>query len=99
MGWCKYNRQDERKRKAKNSIHKRNASKPIYCIELNKFYHDAGLFSEIYSKESGQEFPYWGRIRCVSRGKKKSCNNLHFSYISREEFNRIKSESPEKVVA
>ena len=97
LGWCKYNRQDERKRKAKNSIHKRNASKPIYCIELNKFYHDAGLFSEIYSKESGQEFPYWS-VSDACRGKKKSCNNLHFSYISREEFNRIKSESPEKVV-
>ena len=96
LGWCKYNRQDERKRKAKNSIHKRNASKPIYCIELNKFYHDAGLFSEIYSKESGQEFPYWS-VSDACRGKKKSCNNLHFSYISREEFNRIKSESPEKL--
>lgn len=97
LGWCKYNRQDERKRKAKNSIHKRNDAKPVYCIELDKFYHDAGLFAQIYSEESGQEFPYWA-VSDACRGKKKSCNNLHFSYVSREEFNRIKSESPEKAV-
>lgn len=97
LGWCKYNRQDERKRKAKNSIHKRNASKPLYCVELDKYYHDAGLFVEVYSNETGQELQYWA-VSEACRGKKKSYNNLHFSYISREEFNRIKSESPEKAV-
>lgn len=97
LGWCKYNRQDERKRKAKNSIHKRNDAKPIHCVELDKFYHDAGLFVHIYSEESGQEFPYWA-VSDACRGKRESCNNLHFSYISREEFNHIKSESPEKAV-
>ena len=97
LGWCKYNRQDERKRKAKNSIHKRNASKPLYCVELDKYYHDAGLFVEVYSNETGQELQYWA-VSEACRGKKKSYNNLHFSYISREEFNHIKSKSPEKSV-
>ena len=97
LGWCKYNRQDERKRKAKNSIHKRNASKPLYCVELDKYYHDAGLFVEVYSNETGQELQYWA-VSEACRGKKKSYNNLHFSYISREEFNYIKSKSPEKSV-
>ena len=97
LGWCKYNRLDEKDRKVKNSIHKRNDAKPLYCIELDKYYHDAGLFAEVYSEESGQEFPYWA-VSGACRGKKKSCNDLHFSYISREEFNRIKSESPEKAV-
>lgn len=97
LGWCEYNRQMERCRKGIKSIHKRNDAKPIYCIELNKYYHDAGLFTEVYSKESGQEFKYWA-VSDVCRGKKKIYNNLHFSYVSRKEFNRIKSESPEKAV-
>ena len=97
LGWCRYNRRDERTRKDKNSIHKRNNAKPLYCVDLNKYYHDAGLFAEIYSEESGKEFSYWSILR-VCNGQLESYNNLHFRFISREDFNKIKSESPEKVV-
>ena len=97
LGWCKYNRQDEKDRKVKNSIHKRNDAKPLYCSELDIYYHDAGLFAEVYSEESGQEFPYWA-VSDTRHKKKKSCNDFHFTYVRREEFNKVKSESPEKVV-
>ena len=72
-------------------------SKPIKCIDFDKYYHDAKVFISSYFQEYGEMVDY-NSILDTCHGKYKQAHNLHFQFISREEFNKIKSESPEKVV-
>lgn len=98
LGWCEYDSSTEKARRAKFLIHKRNDAKPIHCIELDKYYHDTGLFIDCFNLENSNiNFRYWSILR-VCHGQLESYNNFHFRFISREYFNKMKSESPEKVV-
>ena len=97
LGWCEYNPTNEVIRKAKNMKGRSQTAKPIKCIDFDKYYHDAKVFISSYFQEYGEMVDY-NSILDTCHGKYKQAHNLHFQFISREEFNKIKSESPEKVV-
>ena len=96
LGWCEYDPSSENVRKSHSTKGKSKRSIPITCIELNKYYRDTETFIEERS-HVGEKYTA-SCILDVCRGKQSHHHNFHFEFISKEEFNRIKSESPEKAV-
>lgn len=96
LGWCEYDPSIEGIRRS--HLFKGNSSRsiPIYCVEFDKYYRDTESFIEERS-HLGEKYTS-SCILNVCRGKQSQHHHLHFRFISKEEFNRIKSESPEKVV-
>ena len=96
LGWCNYNPSEEGIRKSRSTKGNSKRSMPITCIEFNKCYRDTETF--IQERSSIGEKYIASCILDVCRGKQSHHHHLHFQFISKEEFNRIKSESPEKAV-
>lgn len=96
QGWCIYDSTTENVRKSRSMKGRSKRSIPIKCIELDKYYRDSETFIE---ERSHMGEHYTGScILDVCRGKQSHHHHLHFQFISKEEFNQIKSESPEKAV-
>lgn len=76
-------------KKAKSKIHNRYY-KPIKCVETNQIF--AGIcICEQYSEDLFGNRITQSLICSVLKGYHKSTFGLHFQYITREEFNQIKS--------
>ena len=92
-GFCDYNGKEENKR-ANREPSKDSNHKPLICMETNEVFRSSRYFVDDYLIKHGVKLQ--GRnIRSVCNGKRNHVNNLHFQYITREEFNTIKSQSPE----
>ena len=96
FGWCSYQMFDDLKmlREQNKTV---SCEIPIHCISTNKYYRSANLFASEYEKEYGKHLQA-RNIRSVCQGKRNHVNNLKFEYITQEEFNNIKLETPELVV-
>lgn len=96
FGWCSYQMFDDLKmlREQNKTV---SCEIPIHCTSTNKYYRSANLFVSEYEKEYGKHLQA-RNIRSVCQGKRNHVNNLKFEYITQEEFNNIKLETPELVV-
>jgi predicted transcriptional regulator len=96
LGWCDYKKYDDLKLKRKQGKIITN-QRPIHCISDGKYYRGSREFVEVYEKEYGKRLNS-RNIRHVCEGKRNHVNNLKFEYITQEEFNNIKSTTPELVI-
>lgn len=96
LGWCNYDRYDDLKTKRDNGFMLTN-QRPIHCISNGKYYRGSREFVEEYEKEYGKKLDA-RNIRHVCEGKRNHVNNLKFEYITQEEFNNIKSTTPDLVI-
>lgn len=71
----------------------RNA-KPILCIETSQVFSSITICSKLAAGLYGHKLTNVSLYR-VLVGKQESTHHLHFQYITREEFNTIKQQSPE----
>lgn len=69
-------------------------AKPIHCLTDGKYYRNGKVFVEEYEREFGKHLQE-RNIRSVCEGKRNHVNNLKFEYITQEEFNNIKSKTPD----
>ena len=97
LGWCEYDPSSENVRKSRSINGKNPRSMPIKCIDIDKYFRDAKACVSSYLHDYGEKLNYT-TILSVCHGKQKKHHNLHFQFVSKEEFNKVKSESPEKVV-
>lgn len=97
LGWCEYNPDTENVRKSRSINGRNQQSMPLQCIETNKYYRDARHFVSSYYNETGDKVNYTS-VLAVCHGKANHTHNLHFKFITQEEFNKMKSSHPEKVV-
>lgn len=86
-GWIRYgNRRQLLKKSAYNS-------KPVYCHENGEYYRNAFTACEhIFGNATEGSAK---RLKVCIRGN-TLYKNYSFSFVTQEEFNRVKSESPEK---
>lgn len=84
LGWCNYKVNDDRK------LPNRKNQKPIFCITDGYYYDCAKSIAEKYSIHS----------ELIKRSivNKTTYKNMKFEYITQEQFNKHKMESPTKVV-
>lgn len=91
LGWCDYDVNNFRR----NNIYKNdtvNTSKPIKCIENNKYFKSAGLCSRKSKEAFGMQLNECS-IRSVLKGEYQHHRGYHFIYISKEEFNEAISNN------
>lgn len=92
LNWCNYDKEIAEKQRIKN--HNNITGKP--CVAINNNKDIIGYFSSVSecSRYLSQLYKikfYSSAISGVCRGEKSQTHNLHFQYITREEFNQIKS--------
>ncbi len=92
LGWCNYNKSIAYS-KSKKGINNYKNRIPIKCNELNIYFTCAKDFI-IWYKEKHNKNANSGCICNVCNGKSKSHLGLTFQYITKEQFNTIKSQSP-----
>lgn len=97
LGLCQYDSSNEGKRKRIVSRGNTEDSKPIECIDTGIIYHSTTLFVDEYKEINGLNID-GSNIRAVCNGKRNHVRNLHFRYITKQEFNQIKSETPHLAV-
>lgn len=95
LGYCIYNMEFHRIKALKHVQDLK--SKPIYCYELDKYYHNRRVFADSYFEDFGKRLGQ-SDIGAVCLGKKKHVNNLHFKFITRNEFNNLKETCENKTV-
>lgn len=97
VGICNYNSVDSRNNSYK--IFKKNCSdmkaKPIICNENGFVFHSSRQCEIESDKLLGRHLSS-SNIRKVLSGERHHTGSFTFSYITRSEFNRIKSKTPEK---
>lgn len=86
LGWCKYDTKNYRKRNIYNDDTV-NTSKPIKCIENNKYFKSIGLCSRKSIDAFGIQLNE-SSIRSVLQGKYSHHRNYHFEYITKQDFNK-----------
>ena len=94
LGWCNYVLNDDLKMLNELRIVQRG-QKPIFCETNGLYYRTANDAAENLSKNG---IPFHARPirKSISRGSEYK--GYRFKFITQEQFNKIKSESPEKVV-
>lgn len=97
LGLCQYDSSKEQKRKGRMLRGNTEDSRPVECIDTGIVYHSASLFSDEYKNRTGVNINV-GNIQSVCSGKRNHTRNLHFRYITKQEFNRIKLETPHLAV-
>lgn len=92
LGWCTYEKFEDmiEKRKTGNVLVN---TRPIHCLTNNRYYRSSKVFVEKYLTETGTKLCD-RNIRSVCNGKRNHVNNMKFEYITQEEFNKIKSDTP-----
>lgn len=91
-GWCDYNPTKEKVRER----HKHGtASHPIYNVTSDLYFRDS-IECQRYYSSIGIKIQY-ENIRAVCRGKRNHTGGMKFVEISHLEFNKMKSEFPDKV--
>lgn len=93
LGWCFYNPKDEMIRLKKDNL-LYNGDKPFICIETNNAYRNARICQDVINEE-GKIIVNKTTIRYACRENKQAYGCFTFRYISKEEFNNIKRDSPE----
>lgn len=96
LGWCSYELFDDLRMLREQGKVITN-QRPIHCISDGKYYRCSTEFVQEYEKEYGKHLNA-RNIRAVCEGKRNHVNNLKFKYITQEEFNNIKSVTPELVI-
>ena len=92
-GWCYYNPRDEFLRE-RYKPSRNNGETPIICIETNEVFRSSTICEKhIINIHNIKVISR--NIRSVCNGKRNMCGGLHFRHISKQEFNTIKSQSPE----
>lgn len=71
-----------------------NSGKPFKCVESNQVFGSSTYAMKI-SKDIFGYYIVNKTFNYIADGKQSNTHHLHFQYITREEFNRVKSESPE----
>lgn len=96
LGWCSYQLFDDLRmlRKQNKTV---SCEIPIHCISTNEYYRSTNLFVSTYEEKYGKHLQA-RNIRSVCQGNRNHVNNLQFEYITQEEFNNIKLETPELVI-
>lgn len=89
FGWCHYDKKEELLR-ANSKSNKECGEIPIYCSDLEMYFRSAVYFTKYYN-EKYNIYINSGCVRNCCTGKQLHTHNLHFQYITREEFNQIKS--------
>lgn len=97
LGFCEYDSSKEQQRKMHSLRGNTEDAKPIVCLDTGKYYHSTTLFVDEYYQMYGKKLS-GSNIRSVCVGKRHHVNNLHFSYITKEEFNKQKQNNPDMVV-
>ena len=97
LGLCDYDSSKERQRKMHSLRGNTEDAKPIVCLDTGKYYHSTTLFVNEYYQMYGKKLTS-SNIRSVCIGKRHHVNNLHFSFITKEEFNKQKQNNPDMVV-
>lgn len=90
LGWCHYIPGENNKRKEKHAL-----TKPVCCVEDGMYFRSSDVACDYYSTT---EHKYYGSNLRKTIRNGTTYNGLTFQYITREEFNKAKSESPDKVV-
>lgn len=71
-----------------------NSGIPFKCLETNQIFGSSTYAMKISKEVFGVSIP--NKIfNYVANGKQSHTHNLHFQYITRQEFNTIKTQSPE----
>lgn len=96
LGWCSYELFDDLRMLREQGKVITN-QRPIHCISDGKYYRCSTEFVQEYEKEYGKRLNA-RNIRAVCEGKRNYVNNLKFEYITQEEFNNIKTATPELVI-
>lgn len=96
LGWCSYEPFDDLRMLREQGKVITN-QRPVHCISDGKYYRCSTDFVNEYEKKYGKRLNA-RNIRHVCEGKRNHVNNLKFEYITQEEFNNIKSVTPELVV-
>lgn len=81
LGWTEYG-------------HSKN--RPLICTDNNLVFLSARVCAEIFEKIFNTKLNQLS-INSVARGQRKSTGGMHFQYLTRDEFARIKAESPHRV--
>ena len=86
LGWCKYDPKNYRKKNIyiNDTV---NTSKPIMCLENNKYFKSVGLCTRKSLDVFGIQLND-SSIRSVLQGKYTHHRNYHFQYITKQEFNQ-----------
>ena len=96
MNLCDYD--PEKKRidilNKNHAFNSERTSKPIMCVEDGRVYRNSRIAEEnsmeIYGKQLDRR-----NIHDVCSGRQKTTKGLYFKFISRQEFNDIKNNTPE----
>ena len=97
LGFCEYDSSKEQQRKMHSLRGNTEDARPIICLDTGKCYHSTTLFVDEYYQTNGKKLSS-KNIRSVCVGKRHHVNNLHFSFITKEEFNKQKQNNPDMVV-
>ena len=99
MNLCNYD-PEQKKIDTLNRNHAFNSertSKPIMCINDGRVFRNARIAEEnsmvIYGKQLDRR-----NIHDACSGRQKKTKGLRFKFISRQEFNDIKNNTPEKAL-
>lgn len=93
IGICNYNLEEENKRKYKEYRDDSFRFKPIYCLNIGLYFMNHIICSD-YIQSIYDVTMYSPSIK-TSITKDKPYKGFTFQYVSKQEFNRVKSESPE----
>ena len=92
-GWCSKSPTETHNIRVKNGMVNRG-QKPIYCITNDMYFSCASIACNILSNIDGTEYSSRPLRKSIDRNQRYK--NYKFKFISREEFNKAKSEFPDK---
>lgn len=97
LGLCDYNAEFKKVEtlKKNHSMNSERGSKPIICINDKNVFKNAKIIEHISNKLYGKYLDS-RNISAVCHGRQKTIKGLVFQFIPRSEFNRIKTETPNK---
>lgn len=93
LGWCNYSKFDDL-RMLRESCQTITNTRPIHCLTDGNYYRSSKVFVREYEEDFGKHLQE-RNIRSVCEGKRTHVNNLKFEYITQEEFNDIKTKTPD----
>lgn len=96
LGMCDYNPvlKKEKILKLNHANNSEKGSKPIICIEDSRVFRNAKILQKL-SDDLYDKHLDFRAISAVCHGKRNKYKNLHFKFISRIDFNKIKDSTPE----
>lgn len=90
IGWCSYSPKEDVGKSISQNLQP-NGKKPIFCITNSTYYDSAQLAAKMLSTD---EVKFNPKPIKVSIHKDRDYKGYRFQFITQEQFNKIKSESP-----